>query len=428
MIIDRKLAPPVNEITSFNIVQARKTQLSNGINLHTIHSGEGELVKIEWMFAAGSWYQPSPLVAFTVNNTLVEGNMHLSSKQIAESVEFYGATLGYNVDKDNAFVSVVTLRKHLPYILEIMADILKNAVFPDKEIEIFIQKHRQQFLVEQEKVGSIARNTHARIMFGNSHPYGLQISEKNFGVLIPSLLRTFHAQNYCSEKCRIIVSGNVEDFVMHLLERYFGDGNWGKPFPNQTKIGNVEPETNGILFVEKEGAVQNAIRIGKIVGNKLNPDYPGLSVLNCILGGYFGSRLMKKVREEKGYTYGINSLLVTLVNSGYLTIVTEVGSEVTQPALDDIYAEINKLRNELVPAEELSRVKNYMLGELVRMFDGPFAQAESLINLLEYDLDYSYYDNIINEIRSTSQERILDLAVQYLDPATMTQVVVGRPF
>jgi predicted Zn-dependent peptidase len=428
MTIDRKTAPFINDITSFNLVKAKKTQLPNGINLNIINSGEGELVKIEWMFAAGGWYQSAPLVAFTVNNTLVDGTSKLSSKQIAESVEFYGATLGYNVDKDNAFVSVVTLRKHLPYILEIMANILKNAAFPDQEIDIFIQKHRQQFLIEQEKVGSVARNTHARIMYGNSHPYGVQILEHSFSEVVPSLLRTFYSRNYCTEKCRIIMSGRVEDSEIRLIEKFFGSDHWGNYLFNNSITAGVEPEYTNNVFVEKEGAVQNAIRIGKIVGNKLNPDYPGLSVLNCILGGYFGSRLMKKIREEKGYTYGINSLLVTLVNSGFLTIVTEVGSDFTRPALDDIYAEINKLRNELVPIEELGRVKNYMLGELVRMFDGPFAQAESLISLLEYDLDYSYYDNIIKEIRNITRERIIELAVRYLDPASMTQVVVGRPF
>jgi zinc protease len=428
MIIDRKLAPAVNEIQSFRIVKPVQTRLPNGIPLHIINSGLGDLIKVEWMMAAGNWFQPSPLVAFTVNNTLIEGTNGFSSKQIAENIEFYGAIVGYNVDKDNAYLSAVTLRKHLPYIMEIMADILKNAIFPEREIEIFLQKHRQLFQIEQGKVSQVARHIHARTMFGNSHPYGYQITESDFSNIDTVVLRSFYAQHYCPENCQMIVSGKVEDADVRLLEQHFGQGSWGNYIEGQRINPQIATETLNKVFFAKNNAVQNAIRIGKIVGNKLNPDYAGLSVLNCVLGGYFGSRLMKKVREEKGYTYGINSMLVTLVNSGYFTIVTEVGSAVTQSALDDIYAEMDLLRTEKVPEDELSRVKNYMLGEMVRMFDGPFAQAESLISLLEYNLEYSYYDKLIHEIHTISSDKLIALANKYFDPQTMNQIVVGQPF
>lgn len=428
MIIDRKLAPPVNEIKSFNIVKPILTEMPNGMKLYIINSGEGDLIKIEWMFAAGNWYQPSPLVAFTVNNTMVDGTKQYTSKQIAENIDFYGAVVGYNVDKDNAYVSAVTLRKHLPYVMDIMANILKTAIFPESEVNIFLQKHKQLFQIEQGKVSQVARHIHARTMFGNKHPYGYQITESDFTTIDTSVLRSFYAQKYCPENCRMIVSGKVEDNDIRLLEQHFGADSWGKYIAGSGVEPEIISETPDKVFVARNEAVQNAIRIGKIVGNKLNPDYHGLSVLNCVFGGYFGSRLMKKIREEKGYTYGISSMLVTLVRSGYFTIVTEVGSAVTQPALDDIYAEMDKLRNEKVPEEELLRVKNYMLGEMVRMFDGPFAQAESLISLLEYNLDSSYYDNSIREIQCITSERLLELAQKYFDSKTMNEIVVGLPF
>jgi predicted Zn-dependent peptidase len=139
-----------------------------------------------------------------------------------------------------------------------------------------------------------------------------------------------------------------------------------------------------------------------------------------------GSRLMQKIREEKGYTYGINSLLVTFKNAGCLIIASELGARFTTPAIDDIYAEIEKLRSEPVAQEELRRVKNYMLGDVVRMFDGPFAQAESLISLLEYDQDYDFFSTMIGTIKNITADDIQTLSQKYLDPATFSQVVVGK--
>ncbi|HEY4788594.1 MAG TPA: pitrilysin family protein [Bacteroidales bacterium] len=426
MMVNRKISPLIKEIKSFNIEEAKKLQLSNGIPLFSLNSNSSEIVKIEFLFSAGNWYQETPLAAFAVNNMLVEGSKIFDSFQIAELVEFYGAQLGYNVDKDNAFVSIVCLQKHLEKVLGVVEDIIKNATFPENELEVFKNKHKQLFLVEQSKVRNIARFIHSRMLFGNQHPYGYLVTPEDFDKLTRDLLIRFYKQRYQASNCRIIASGKVDDKTIQLIEKHFGVDNWNyyenKAFPYFQPVTEEERQ----IHVDKPDAVQSAIRIGKIMFNKLHPDFVGLSVLNCVLGGYFGSRLMKRIREEKGYTYGINSLLVEFRNSGYFTIVSELGSDVTAPALDDIYSEISRLRNELIPPEELLRVKNYMLGDIVRMFDGSFARAESLISLLEYDLEYDYFYSMVNHIKSITSNELQALAMQYLDPESLYQVVVGK--
>jgi len=311
-------------------------------------------------------------------------------------------------------------------VLGVVEDIIKNATFPENELEVFKNKHKQLFLVEQSKVRNIARFIHSRMLFGNQHPYGYLVTPEDFDKLTRDLLIRFYKQRYQASNCRIIASGKVDDKTIQLIEKHFGVDNWNyyenKAFPYFQPVTEEERQ----IHVDKPDAVQSAIRIGKIMFNKLHPDFVGLSVLNCVLGGYFGSRLMKRIREEKGYTYGINSLLVEFRNSGYFTIVSELGSDVTAPALDDIYSEISRLRNELIPPEELLRVKNYMLGDIVRMFDGSFARAESLISLLEYDLEYDYFYSMVNHIKSITSNELQALAMQYLDPESLYQVVVGK--
>ena len=149
-------------------------------------------------------------------------------------------------------------------------------------------------------------------------------------------------------------------------------------------------------------------------------------VLNTILGGYFGSRLMKNIREEKGYTYGISSHIISLHHSGYLTIVSEVGADVYKKAITEIYKEIKILREKPVPYDELTLVKNYLLGELLRMFDGPFALADSFRSILEYGLNYDFFNKGIDTVKNITPEEILSLARKYLNEESFTQVVAGR--
>jgi zinc protease len=426
MIINRNIPPAIQEIKSFNLVEATRQTLPNGIPLYYLNTGTSDIVKMELMFPAGNWYQKVPVTAFAVNSMLIEGSENHTSAQIAEWIEYYGAQTSYNVDKDNAFVSVICMKKHLSDVLVVFEDMVKNAVFPEHELDTFRNKHKQQFQIESSKVKNIARSVHSEMLFGNQHPYGYKLVDEDFERIQRNILVEHYQKCYQSGYCNIILSGKIDDDVIKTVEKYFGTGNWNNPGGHITASFEMTPEIEKNLMVEKEDAVQNAVRIGKVLFNKTHPDFIKVSVLNCILGGYFGSRLMRKIREEKGYTYGINSLLVEHKNAGFLVIVSELGPDVTSQAIDDIYDEIGKLRNEPVPLDELDRVKNYLLGEILRVFDGPFAQAEALVALLEADLGYEYYDRMIHTIKNITSGEIQDLARKYLAPESFYQVVVGK--
>jgi predicted Zn-dependent peptidase len=279
-------------------------------------------------------------------------------------------------------------------------------------------------LVEQSVLKNIARSVQMRMLFGNNHPYGYMVTVEDFDHINRVELLKFHQEFYQPKFCKIIVSGKADDKVLKMIDKQFG-GLWHNS-DISPKSFEIQAEKEQQVYINKPEAVQSAVRIGKILINKLHPDFTAMSVLTCILGGYMGSRLMKKIREEKGYTYGINSILVSFKNAGYLTIVSELGAHVTAHGIADIYSEIGQLRNEPVPEEELIRVKRYMLGDVSRMFDGPFAQADSLISLLELDLDYDYFAKMTDVIKNVSSSQIQELANKYLDPATFGQVVVGK--
>jgi zinc protease len=313
---------------------------------------------------------------------------------------------------------------------------LKMSTFPTHEIDTFLMNKKQIFLVNNQKVANVARKKLTENIFGSHHPYGLNLVEKDFDTLKQPHLEEFYRQFYTSEHCKIVIAGKVLDSTIASLDNYFGGSDWSKSKANLSAeitskylINSTIMPTSSAereVLINTKDAVQSAIRMGKLMFNKTHSDYQSFQVLNTILGGYFGSRLMSNIREDKGYTYGINSGLVSLNNGGYFFIATEVGVDVCQKALDEIYIELNRLQEKLVGEDELLLVKNFLLGSFLRGSDGPFAMADRFKAIMKYGLDYDYYDKYVATIKDISASTLRELANKYLTKETMLEVVVGK--
>ena len=210
----------------------------------------------------------------------------------------------------------------------------------------------------------------------------------------------------------VFVSGKIHERTNELFNKFFGGKISGSPTNNSTSAALVG-EKEKKFHLEKSGAVQSSLRIGSPTINKRHPDYHGFKILDTILGGYFGSRLMKNIREDKGYTYGISSIVTSLDLSGYKIISTEVAPKNLNETVDEIFNEVRRLQIEPPGEDELNVVRNYMSGELVRMFDGPFALAESFKSAWEFGLDTSYYQRLSEKILTIKPEEITDLANKF---------------
>jgi zinc protease len=423
-MLDRKKSPEVKEISKISYLLPEKWNLSNGAKVWGLKAGSQELVKIDFIFDAGSWYQSENLVAGLANAFMNQGSKNYTAQQIAETFDFRGAYLQLNADQQFGFVSVLTLNKYLGEILNVTADVIKNPIFPEKEVTVQIAKRKQQFVIENSKVKTLSHKKFSQVLFGNRHPYANTNCIEDFDCLTPEKLSGFHSDNYCLNKCKILVAGNYDGGLKNLLEHYFGD--------IQPETKRIEPkflaESSEVHkhFVEKNDAIQSAIRIGKTIINRDNPDFHGLTVLTTLFGGYFGSRLMTNIREEKGYTYGIGSSIVTFPHDAYFSVMTEVGTDVCSKAVDEIYFELKRLENEPVGLEELHLVRNYLLGDMLRNFDGVFAMSNSLKILLEAGLEYSHYDRFIEVIRTITPEELQYLAGKYLRADDMYEVIAGK--
>lgn len=424
--LDRKTPPPFRTIEKIEMIKASEHRLRNNVPVYAVNAGTQEVIKIEFLFCAGMYQQKMVLQADGVNSMLEEGTSKMNAAQIADAIDYYGAFLETGVSQDHASVVLYTLNKHLKATLPVVEQLIKDSIFPDDEFETHLQNKKQKLLVNNQKVATVARKRFAEALFGPKHPYGIVVEETDFDVIKTNHLKEFYSTYYRANNCKIILAGKVNDDTYTLLDEHFGGNDWLSTKDLSIKAVGITSASQREKLLYREDALQSAIRIGKVMFNKTHPDYQPLQVLNTIFGGYFGSRLMSNIREDKGYTYGIGSGIVSLKHSGYFFISTEVGVDVCSKAIDEIYFEMNRLRTELVPDDELQLVKNFLLGSFLRSVDGPFAMAEKFKGIMEYNLDYDYFDKYIATIKGISASHIMELANTYFDKDSMIELVVGK--
>lgn len=426
MTLNRKLAPEYKTINKIEIQHAEKFTLDNGIIVYSINSGSQELTKVEFIFKAGMYFQSQPLLASATNNLLETGTKNYTANQLSDEIDFFGSFFECAVEQDYASLALFSLNKYIDKSLHYVEEIIKHPAFPKDEFDIYLSNKKQKHLINSQKVNVLARRRFTELIFGEQHPYGRDVKKEDFDKLTISSVKEFYKSHYHSSNCTIVASGKLPENIISVLNNFFGKETWGDVQP--IKSPQIENEINsaGKHFIEKPEAIQSAIRVGRALFNKTHPDYFKFQVLNTILGGYFGSRLMANIREDKGYTYGIGSGLASLGNAGYFFISTEVGADVTNNTLTEIYKEIKLLRDELVDAEELEVVRNYILGQFLRSVDGPYALADKFKAIWEFGLDYDYFEKYFDAVKTITPQEIKDLANKYLQEKDLIELVVGK--
>ena len=420
----QRIQPPVFPAEKIIIPEAKSLTLNNGVPVFLIEAGTEDIMRLEFTFKAGQVNEYLPLLASTTNRMLSEGSQNYTSEELNRILDYHGAFLNMSAEKDRAGIVLFFLSKHIEKVLELSREILFRPKFPETELNSLMKKRLRWFQVNREKVQNLAIDQFFESVFGKHHPYGHQVTEEDFTMMNPVLLADFHDKYYTPENMAIIVTGKIQERTAFLLNEYFGEIR-SKNIYIENSENIIKGERKKKNHIIKTGTVQSAIRIGSSTINKRHPDYPGLKILDSVLGGYFGSRLMKNIREEKGYTYGIGSSVNSLDLCGYKLISTEVGHKNLKQAIDEIHKEIRLLQTTPVEKEELAVIRNFMSGEMLRMFDGPFALAESFRSAWEFGLDNSYFYRLIEKIRTIEPDEIIELAKTYYNIDDLYQVTVG---
>jgi zinc protease len=422
-MLDRITAPEIKETEKVSYIEPEVRMLSNGMKVLGFNIGSQEVIQLEFTFYSGSKYQEKSLIAGYVSKMIGEGSSNYAPGEIMDKIDYYGAFLQSGSDRDMSHVTLFTIQKQLKHVLPIFAEALLNPTFPERELGIHLKNGKQNYKVENEKVGYRCRQLFSKFLFKN-HAYGKLADEASYNAVNSSMLADFYKKMYSASNGLIVVAGKFDDSLYSQLEKEFGSLPVGEKFRSAQIITTSKAEK---VYEEKEGAIQSGIRIGKVLDVRFGTDeFFQLQILNTILGGYFGSRLMSNIREDKGYTYGIGSAIASMEDAMFFFISTEVGADVTNAALIEVYFELNRLRDELVSEEELVMVKNYILGSMLKSSDGPFSMADKYKSVYLKGEDLSFYDRYISMINNVTSEKLLDVAKKYFDPKEMLEVVVGK--
>jgi zinc protease len=418
-MLNRKKAPELQNIGNIDFVKPHVYDITEKCHLFFMNEVPNDTSRIDLHFDAGSGLGELGIASF-VGGLLFSGTAEKSSIQISNELDALGAFYESNVAHEQAMITVYALKENIVPILRIIKDAVDNVSFHEDEVQEMLNDRKQKFRVNMGKVSFLAqRKFQEKLLSGT--PYGRIVEEDVYDNVSISALKRFHKENYLNGLTKVVLVGDLtQDEVDEIIDI---TGAWATD--RKQEFATEFKNETGTHEVLKSDAIQSAIRVGRILFNKTHPDFIDFQVLNTILGDYFGSRLMSNIREDKGYTYGIGSMVAELHYSGYFLIATEVAKEVKDATIQEVKYELEKLKEELVSAEELELVKNYMLGQLLKSADGPYSMIDLYMGLEPYDMEMEFYNRSIDSIKAITPERIRELVVKYLDWNDMTVVVAG---
>jgi predicted Zn-dependent peptidase len=419
-MLDRTLAPPFNRSTRFELIHPESIKLPNGIDIHFIAGGKQDVIKVEFVLKAGRWYESQWGMSYFTSNLLSKGTSKKSSFDIARTFDQYGSHFEVGPGLDVVSVSLYSLIKNLEPTLALLLEVITDAVFPEKELSQQKAIYLQNLRVNQEKTSFQASKLFRKNVFGDVHPYGKELEEQDVNLLTQTSLRSFHAQFF--KDAFVLVSGKIPDAVKKNITQQISSFTSAVSDERQVSSQETQPFRQ---WVDKPGSVQSTIRMGKRFINRRHPDYYDVLLLNHIFGGYFGSRLMKNIREDKGLSYGIYSSIHTLQHDSYMVIGSDVNKENLNVTFEEIRKEMKRLRHEKMDDQELETARNHFIGSLQSEITTPFAHAEKFKNMLLFRLPPDYYQRMISRLDQLTAEDLIEVAEKYWNEDSFFEVAVG---
>lgn len=423
-MLERTLPPTTGSFPEvINIQKAESHQLKNGIPLFVLRAGTQPVVKLELLFQnGGNGYENKSGQSFFANKLLNAGTACKSSSEISTKFAEFGASIEINPSFDGSSISLLCLEKHLVNILSLFISMITEASYPEEELTREKDFQITNLRIQQAKTNVRASKSFRNTIFPDGHPYGNVLNEDQILSLSRQDLQSFHRSHLTNYD--ILITGSFSDSTLSFIKQKFESLECGSNKPTNV-IPKPEIQSPLKLKHSIENSIQSSIRIGKRTINKQHDDYIVNLITNHVLGGYFGSRLMKNIREEKGLTYGIYSSIVNFKEASYFVIGADVKGEFVDQAIKEIYREINLLSEAAVTEEELLTVKSHMIGNFQSELNSAFALGSKFKNIHQFDMSYDYYDRYLTTVKSVTSDQILNCAQDHLNSADMTEIVVG---
>ncbi|NGM62057.1 insulinase family protein [Sphingobacterium sp. SGG-5] len=424
-MLNRSVAPDFSPIKGLTLIQPELKNYDNGMKAFVFQAPQQELLKFEFVFNNIFEAVEQPLFNTAMSAMLKEGTASLNSAGIAEKIDFYGAYLMPEYSLDHTSLTVYTMHKYVDRILPIVSDILQNSLFPTNELDTFVRNSKQALQIALQKNDVVARRVFYQQALGNNR-YGAVPTLEGYDALDRADLLQLYQQQIQPANCTLFVAGNVDAGVLEKIQVYFGE-EWQSVTELPTNTAISLNDTKGKeLLEQRSDALQSAVRMGRLTVNRTHPDFPAVQFVNTLLGGFFGSRLMRNIREDKGYTYSIGSAVHSLKYTGLFTLASEVGVDVTQATLTEVENEFDALRQEKTTQEEIDLVSRYLQGVMLGSLESIFSHVDKFKAVYLSGMDLSYYDYYADVVANMTASQVQDIAIRYFDYGRLVRVVAGK--
>ena len=419
--------PEIHPFGFDHIIEVKQKTFDNGLTVNLIPLEDTRIVMVDFFFHGCKWHQNRCLQAYFASSLLSTSSEEYDADTLAETIDYNGATIYSRTGYLGTSISLLCLSKNLPQMLEVMKSLLTHPTYDQKRFDTTVSMMKQSAAIRNTDVDSVCYEAFLDALYGKSHRCTSFAKLEDYDTLTREDLFAFQEKYICSSDCQMWMTGNITDEAIELLHAYFGKAAWGKGhFVYQPPAWpHIDPSAEQVIRMKMPG-VQSAIYMGKLLPRWDHPDFAKLMVTITLLGGYFGSRLMTNIREEKGLTYGIQASLRQSLCETALMISTATANETVEQVIEEIHKEIKVLRTERVGEEELARVKNYLIGYSCRRHEPGLGLSKMLMSVYMKGYPYDYILTENQFVRDTTAEDIMDMANRYLDADTMKLCVVGN--
>ena len=419
MSVSRKLFPKNSPIVNFEINTPEQFILKSGIPVFFYNYNYLKLVKFTILNNFNP-FENDPCVNYFVKKMLLEGCEKHNHTEIADIIDFYGADINITATTDANIISFTVLREYFNDIFNLLCEILKELLFNEDRLEYIKDKKIQELKIENTKNKTIAYKTFKKELFGNRN-YGYSLNEEDIKKVTTCNLKSHYSQFWLNNT-QIFITGDIDEKLLKDIDKNIPDSlNFSNDNFFNNKIESVI--SSKIININKQDSEQVSMCLGHALPN--NEDSKKLWCTVAFLGGYFGSRLMKNIRERNGYTYGISAQIVNYRYVKYLLIKTSAKKEFKEAIIEEIRKEITLLQNEKISEEELNGFKQYFLGNMLATFSNVFSDMVHSVTVKMLNFEEDYYQKLFETIKNISGEEINHIAKKYLNPEKFVQVFIG---
>ena len=423
-MLDRYKKPSTKPLGDFSLEYPEPITLHNGIKLWVVGNGEDDINRLAVYMGGGMLQESVPMEAALTGILCMEGNANMDSRSIAEALDYYGSWKSAQAYDSVTQISLSSLNRNFAHTARILLDCIASPTFPAEECRLFQRRLASNIDTARQRVQYLADERMKQLYYGESHPLARKMTSAGVMGIGLASLHKHHDTYYNRNNCRLVLAGKITDREIQTLDDTFG--HWSSTGATVSEAPlQPEPSPAMLDIVDKPGAKQSAVSITLRAIPRQHPDYFKLRLTTTALGGYFGSRLNKVIREEKGYTYGIRGFLAGRKADAYIGINTECATQYTWRIIDEVKLEMLKLQNKPIPKVELDVVKQHIISDLAKTFDTPFTMAEYVNGTLLNGTYPEYFNDQIDTLQTVTATELQELAKRYLLPEKMRIVIAG---